>query len=167
MVRIFPKQSLLRVLSKNNNKYNNINRRQLPYLLYRSYPPSSLRAMSSAPNSNSNPSASAEKAAATSAQQNEQQQQEQQNKTPLPLPEPDHAGDATQLPVGGEGVKLDHLGPLVVNEDGTMSRIANWAEMAEIERENTLRILGKRNKMRLDALRAKNQSSEGQSGNGS
>ncbi|OTA98806.1 hypothetical protein M426DRAFT_325707 [Hypoxylon sp. CI-4A] len=76
-------------------------------------------------------------------------------KAPLPLPQPDHTSDTTQLPVGGEGVKLDHLGPLVVNEDGTMSRIANWAEMAEIERQNTLRILGKRNKTRLAALRAK------------
>ncbi|XXG97433.1 hypothetical protein Hte_003734 [Hypoxylon texense] len=75
-------------------------------------------------------------------------------KVPLPLPAPE-AGDTTQLPVGGDGVKLDHLGPLVVNEDGTMSRIANWAEMAEIERQNTLRVLGKRNKLRLDALKAK------------
>ncbi|KAI1780761.1 hypothetical protein F4818DRAFT_15859 [Hypoxylon cercidicola] len=91
-------------------------------------------------------------------------------KVPLPLPEPGQAGDTTQLPVGGDGVKLDHLGPLVVNEDGTMSRIANWAEMAEIERQNTLRVLGKRNKLRLDALKAKAQAqkeeSEGQPGEG-
>ncbi|KAL7624545.1 hypothetical protein AAE478_006112 [Parahypoxylon ruwenzoriense] len=81
-----------------------------------------------------------------------------QHKTPLPLPEPGQAGgDTTQLTVGGDGVKLDHLGPLVVNEDGTMSRIANWTEMADIERQNTLRILGRRNKMRLEALRAKAQ----------
>jgi hypothetical protein len=53
----------------------------------------------------------------------------------------------------GEGtVKLDHLGPLVVNKDGSLSRIGNWAEMADIERENTLRILGKRNQARRAAL---------------
>jgi hypothetical protein len=57
------------------------------------------------------------------------------------------------LNVGGEGVKLDHMGPLVVNQDGTMSRISNWAEMSEIERQNTLRILGKRNQLRLKKLR--------------
>ncbi|KAI1078505.1 hypothetical protein F5B20DRAFT_203756 [Whalleya microplaca] len=72
---------------------------------------------------------------------------------PLPLPEPDTS--TTQLPLGGEGVKLDHLGPLVVNEDGTMSRIANWTQMADIERENAVRILGKRNKIRLERLRAR------------
>ncbi|OSS47562.1 hypothetical protein B5807_07522 [Epicoccum nigrum] len=71
---------------------------------------------------------------------------------PLPLPEPSSA-DATQLNVNGEGVKLDHLGPMVVNKDGTLSRIANWDKMAEIERQNTLRILGKRNQLRLGNLR--------------
>ncbi|KAI2775891.1 hypothetical protein F4815DRAFT_374595 [Daldinia loculata] len=124
--------------------------------------------MSSAPNTN--PSASADQMATTTQAHHESEHQQQESspqKMPLPLPGPGQVSDATQLPVGGEGVKLDRLGPLVVNEDGTMSRIANWAEMADIERDNTLRILGKRNKMRLDALRAKKQSSEGQSGNGS
>lgn len=52
-------------------------------------------------------------------------------------------------------MKLDHLGPMVINVDGTMSRIANWAEMAEIERRNTWRIIGRRNKERLEVLRGK------------
>ncbi|KAI1471705.1 uncharacterized protein F4812DRAFT_415176 [Daldinia caldariorum] len=162
MVRILQTQLPLRVLSRSSSNNNN-SRRQLYHRLYRSYPLSfNTRAMSSAPNSNA--SASAEE-----QQQQQQQQQASESKIPLPLPEPDQTGDATQVSVGGEAVKLDHLGPLVINEDGTMSRISNWAEMAEIERNNTLRILGKRNKMRLDALRAKGQAqpSEGQSGNGS
>ncbi|KAF1361220.1 hypothetical protein EJ07DRAFT_70049, partial [Lizonia empirigonia] len=50
-------------------------------------------------------------------------------------------------------VRLDHLGPLVVNKDGSLSRIANWDTMAEIERANTLRVLGKRNQLRLGGLR--------------
>jgi hypothetical protein len=75
------------------------------------------------------------------------------DKKPLPLPEPSKDGDTISLNVDGEGVKLDHLGPLVVNQDGTMSRIANWAEMSGIERDNTLRILGKRNQLRLKTLR--------------
>ncbi|KAF4584316.1 putative fungal specific transcription protein [Ophiocordyceps camponoti-floridani] len=70
---------------------------------------------------------------------------------PAALPAPCYDQTATPLPVGGE-VKLDHLGPLVVNEDGTMSRIANWIEMTDVEKENTVRILGKRNKLRLAAL---------------
>jgi hypothetical protein len=74
--------------------------------------------------------------------------------TPLPLPEPPKDGATITLDVNSsEGVKLDHLGPLVVNTDGTMSRINNWAEMSSVERENTLRVLGKRNQARLKKLR--------------
>jgi hypothetical protein len=35
-----------------------------------------------------------------------------------------------------------------------MSRISNWDQMTQIEKKNTLRVLGKRNKQRLEALRA-------------
>ena len=44
---------------------------------------------------------------------------------------------------------------MVVNVDGTMSRISNWDKMADIEKKNTLRIIAKRNRERLDALKAK------------
>jgi hypothetical protein len=60
----------------------------------------------------------------------------------------------------GSTVKLDHLGPMVVNTDGTLSRIGNWEKMTEMEKKNTLRILGKRNKQRLEALRAAEQGGE-------
>ncbi len=77
-------------------------------------------------------------------------------KKPLALPEAPH-NSSTQLDMssGSASVSLDHLGPMVVNVDGTMSRISNWAEMADIEKENTVRIISARNKMRLGALRAK------------
>jgi hypothetical protein len=42
---------------------------------------------------------------------------------------------------------------LVVNEDGSLRRIANWAEMSEREKENTLRVLTKRNAMRLKKIK--------------
>lgn len=51
-------------------------------------------------------------------------------------------------------MKLDHMGPLVVNKDGSLSRINNWGEMSEIEKKNTLRVLGKRNMLRREALLA-------------
>lgn len=54
-------------------------------------------------------------------------------------------------------VKLDELGPMVVNTDGTVSRIANWENMAEAEKERTLKILGKRNKLRLEKLSAEDE----------
>ncbi|KAF2741725.1 hypothetical protein M011DRAFT_375420, partial [Sporormia fimetaria CBS 119925] len=73
---------------------------------------------------------------------------------PLPLPEPPQDTNATTPDMSsGRGVKLDHLGPMVVNKDGTLSRIANWEQMSDIERRNTLRILGKRNQLRMDALK--------------
>ena len=97
--------------------------------------------------------------------QQEQPQQEQptfpspptQQSTSAPLPLPSPSSASTQLNVNGDGVKLDHLGPLVVNKDGSLSRIANWENMADIERKNTLRILGKRNQLRLEGLRAEGE----------
>ena len=68
---------------------------------------------------------------------------------------PPATGDPTKVTVDGGSVSLeDEMGPLVVNENGTLSRIANWAEMTPQERERTVRILGKRNKLRLDKLKA-------------
>ncbi|PHH51474.1 hypothetical protein CFIMG_008697RA00001 [Ceratocystis fimbriata CBS 114723] len=75
---------------------------------------------------------------------------------PLPLPEPPTSNDGhvkLDMSHGSAEAKLDSLGPLVVNQDGTVSRINNWGTMSEIERENTLRILGKRNKLRLNKLK--------------
>ncbi|KAK1832787.1 hypothetical protein QBC39DRAFT_348219 [Podospora conica] len=70
---------------------------------------------------------------------------------------PDAAATGENAPqvlrVDGAAVVLDHLGPMVIGRDGTVSRIANWGEMADIERENTLRVLGRRNQIRLAALR--------------
>lgn len=67
------------------------------------------------------------------------------------------------LRVDGAAVVLDHLGPMVIGRDGTVSRIANWGEMAAVERENTVRVLGRRNQVRLAALRGEEQG-QGQGG---
>lgn len=71
----------------------------------------------------------------------------------LPAPSSSSSGGAQTLEVDGKPIVLDHLGPMVVHKDGTLSRIANWDEMTEIERRNTVRILVKRNQARLSALR--------------
>lgn len=76
----------------------------------------------------------------------------QSEQVPL-LPPPESGFGAPQLEVGGEGVTLDHLGPMVVNKDGSLSRIANWETMSEKEKKNTLRVLGKRNQARLAELK--------------
>ncbi|EGS23991.1 uncharacterized protein CTHT_0007020 [Thermochaetoides thermophila DSM 1495] len=77
----------------------------------------------------------------------------------LPAPPPpgedtDSGNGMRTVMVNGQAVALDNLGPMVVGRDGTVSRIANWPEMTEIERANTLRILCKRNQLRLANLRA-------------
>ncbi|KAK3344385.1 hypothetical protein B0T25DRAFT_325684 [Lasiosphaeria hispida] len=58
----------------------------------------------------------------------------------------------TVVEVNGAAIMLDHLGPMVVGRDGTVSRIANWHDMTERERQTTLRVLGKRNQLRIASL---------------
>lgn len=50
-------------------------------------------------------------------------------------------------------IPLSDLGPVVINSDGTLSRVNNWASMTLAERERTMRVLGKRNMIRRERLR--------------
>ncbi|KAF8153983.1 hypothetical protein B0H34DRAFT_799897 [Crassisporium funariophilum] len=73
---------------------------------------------------------------------------------PLMLPAPTDSdpikSTVTKLDTtSNQTVKLDELGPMVVNSDGTLSRIANWTQLTDMERERTLRVLSARNKLRL------------------
>ncbi|KAG0179885.1 hypothetical protein DFQ29_001538 [Apophysomyces sp. BC1021] len=62
--------------------------------------------------------------------------------------------EETVQPLGlNDNYKLKELGPVVVNENGTLSRINNWYEMSDIERANVNRILLKRNRQRLEKLK--------------
>lgn len=81
---------------------------------------------------------------------------------PKALPPPTEGGGVRTLEVDGKPISLDHMGPMVVHKDGTLSRISNWGEMTEIERQNTLRILVKRNQVRLGALRQGLQTESGE-----
>ncbi|KAI4599156.1 hypothetical protein KJ359_002115 [Pestalotiopsis sp. 9143b] len=119
--------------------------------------------MASAPSGGQQQGTPAQQTAAQGTAQSSETSSASSDKQPLPLPEPGQDGDnkTISLDVGGEGVRLDHMGPLVVNTDGTMSRISNWAEMSDIERDNTLRILGKRNQQRLKKLREAKEAAEG------
>ncbi|WRT65215.1 uncharacterized protein IL334_002158 [Kwoniella shivajii] len=60
----------------------------------------------------------------------------------------------------GEGnvIKLDRLGPMIINSDGTLSRIQNWQDLHPIEQERTVRLLvRKRNLVRLKQLDKENR----------
>ena len=51
-----------------------------------------------------------------------------------------------------------------MNEDGTLSRIMNWSKMTDREREVTQRRIAKRNKDRLEKLRAAEAEAEAEAG---
>lgn len=70
---------------------------------------------------------------------------------PLGLPAPSDA--PTTASEANNVIKLDHLGPMVVNSDGTISRISNWDNLSDIEKERSLRLLAKRNKARIEVLK--------------
>jgi hypothetical protein len=78
---------------------------------------------------------------------------------PLPLALPSIESGSENVEVTDQ-IKLDKLGPVVVNEDGTISRINNWHEMADVEKRNLERLLLKRNRERLERLRQKQQEQE-------
>ncbi|KAG0230877.1 hypothetical protein B0O80DRAFT_503462 [Mortierella sp. GBAus27b] len=91
------------------------------------------------------------------------QQEREDNKPMMALPAPGDVSPSSstpQLEVNGPDLKLDLLGPVVVNEDGSISRIDNWHEMTEIEQSNVRRILLKRNAQRLERLRAQELAAE-------
>jgi len=49
-----------------------------------------------------------------------------------------------------QAVNLNDLGPLVVNKDGTVSRLDNWGQMTAQEKKRTTEYLRKRNLLRLE-----------------
>ena len=53
--------------------------------------------------------------------------------------------------------KLDFLGPIIINSDGTLSRIPNWLNLTKNEQLNILRVIAKRNKVRKEALEQQQQ----------
>ena len=75
--------------------------------------------------------------------------------TPLALPEKgeeNHEESTSTIVVGGEPIKLDNLGPIVLQKDGSLSRITNWHELTELEQQRTLDVVARRNKQRREAL---------------
>ncbi|RYH07105.1 hypothetical protein EON65_42090 [archaeon] len=53
----------------------------------------------------------------------------------------------------GETLPMDELGPIIINPDGTTRRITNWDNLSKQEQLNTWRVISKRNKKRVEALR--------------
>src|SRR3954462_4334638 len=51
-----------------------------------------------------------------------------------------------------ELMQLDCLGPITLNTDGSMSRMANWAVLTEAEKNTAWRMIAKRNNARREVL---------------
>mmetsp|Transcript_5996 Transcript_5996/g.8320 ORF Transcript_5996/g.8320 Transcript_5996/m.8320 type:complete len:109 (+) Transcript_5996:14-340(+) len=80
-------------------------------------------------------------------------QKDEAEKPVLGLPAPsDFKGESKTA--SGDGIKFDKLGPVVLNSDGTISRIANWHKMTKREQDLTYKRIVKRNNERRQALLA-------------
>eukprot|EP00814_Leptocylindrus_danicus_P021168 CAMPEP_0116027408 /NCGR_PEP_ID=MMETSP0321-20121206/14626_1 /TAXON_ID=163516 /ORGANISM="Leptocylindrus danicus var. danicus, Strain B650" /LENGTH=129 /DNA_ID=CAMNT_0003500787 /DNA_START=56 /DNA_END=445 /DNA_ORIENTATION=+ len=83
------------------------------------------------------------------------------NKAAIPqLPESSGEKNIPVLKLG-ETMKFEHLGPVIINADGTTRRIDNWDEMTEHEREVTWRRISKRNQERIEALKREQKAEQG------
>ncbi len=76
------------------------------------------------------------------------------NEVPAALPLPGESGSdrVHKIELGSTPVAMEHLGPIIVNTDGTTRRIANWDTMTEAEQANAIRLISARNKRRIEAL---------------
>ena len=68
----------------------------------------------------------------------------------LPAPTGDDlSNESESMSMGGS---MADLGPIILNSDGSMSRIPNWKDMPKSEQEKTMRVIAKRNKSRKAKL---------------
>ena len=72
----------------------------------------------------------------------------------LPPSNPDKPIPTLQF---GEKMAFDHLGPIIINADGSTRQIANWDEMTEQEQKVTWRRISKRNEERRAALKKRQE----------
>ncbi len=80
-----------------------------------------------------------------------------QNMNLLALPDADASSSEYQkLELNGNSIKLDDMGPIIINTDGTTRKISNWNILSSHEKEATLRRISKRNKERLLKLKEQN-----------
>lgn len=67
----------------------------------------------------------------------------------LPPPDPDSNLPSIRL---GETIRLEEMGPIILNTDGTTRRIENWDQLTKKEQEVTWRRISKRNEERRQVL---------------
>jgi hypothetical protein len=74
------------------------------------------------------------------------------NKKEVPqLPPPDPESDLPSIKLG-ETISFEQFGPMILNTDGSIRRIANWDILTEHEKEVSWRRISKRNEERRQVL---------------
>ena len=53
----------------------------------------------------------------------------------------------------GETLSLNEIGPVIINADGTTRRISNWDKMSPQEQQSAWKLIGARNRKRLEKLK--------------
>jgi hypothetical protein len=106
------------------------------------------------------PSVSKASAEASNPDEQAQVQAEANEMLALPPSNPDNKNDDIKTLKMGESLKLDHLGPIILNTDGTTRRINNWDILTEHEREVTWRRIKKRNGERRKILEEQQKKQE-------
>lgn len=76
------------------------------------------------------------------------------------LPAPDNSDPSIPRIQLGESISLDHMGPIIINTDGTTRTIENWNDMSPQEQQTAWRRIAKRNEERRAALLKRQQQEE-------
>ena len=59
------------------------------------------------------------------------------------------------LTLDGDALTFERLGPMIINTDGTVRRIANWDILSPQEKESSWRLISARNRKRVEELKRK------------
>ena len=59
------------------------------------------------------------------------------------------------LTLDGDALTFERLGPMIINTDGTIRRIANWDILSPQEKESSWRLISARNRKRVEELKRK------------
>ena len=59
------------------------------------------------------------------------------------------------LTLDGDALTFERLGPMIINTDGTVRRIASWDTLSPQEKESSWRLISARNRKRVEELKRK------------
>ena len=82
----------------------------------------------------------------------------------LLLPPPIEEDPSEKTMKLGEKLSMEHLGPIIINTDGSLRRIDNWDKLSKEEQDRSFRLIAARNKKRIEILKQKEQQEQVEQG---